>query len=36
VRPASELRRWAEIDAQAAPTDGAEEFLSFCGVVGLG
>ena len=36
VRPASELRRWAELDARAAPTGGPEEFLSFCGVVGLG
>ena len=36
VRPASELRRWAEMDARAAPTGGPEEFLSFCGVVGLG
>jgi hypothetical protein len=36
VRSAAELRRWASIDADAAPTGGAEEFLSFCGVVGLG
>jgi hypothetical protein len=36
VRPAQELRRWASLDAQAAPTGGAEEFLAFCGVLGLG
>jgi hypothetical protein len=36
VRSAAELRRWASIDAEAAPTGGAEEFLSFCGVLGLG
>lgn len=33
---AARLRRWAALDAQAAPTGGAEEFLAFCGVVGLG
>ncbi len=32
----AQLRRWAALDAQAAPTGGAEEFLTFCGVVGLG
>jgi len=32
----AQLRRWAALDAQAAPTGGAEEFLAFCGVVGLG
>jgi hypothetical protein len=31
-----QLRRWAGLDADAAPTGGAEEFLAFCGVVGLG
>ena len=36
VRESAQLRRWAALDAQAAPTGGAEEFLSFCGVVGLG
>jgi hypothetical protein len=36
VRSAAELRRWAALDADAAPTGGAEEFLAFCGVVGLG
>jgi hypothetical protein len=36
VRSASELRRWANLDAEVAPTGGAEEFLTFCGVVGLG
>jgi hypothetical protein len=33
---AARLRRWAALDAQAAPTGGAGEFLAFCGVVGLG
>jgi hypothetical protein len=32
----AQLRRWASLDARAAPTGGAEEFLAFCGVVGLG
>jgi hypothetical protein len=32
----AQLRRWAALDAQVAPTGGAEEFLAFCGVVGLG
>jgi hypothetical protein len=32
----AQLRRWARLDAEAAPTGGAEEFLAFCGVVGLG
>jgi len=36
VRSPAELRRWAALDAGAAPTGGAEEFLAFCGVVGLG
>lgn len=36
VRSAAELRRWASLDADAAPTGTAEEFLAFCGVVGLG
>jgi hypothetical protein len=36
VRSAAELRRWASLDAEVAPTGGAEEFLAFCGVVGLG
>jgi hypothetical protein len=36
VRSASELRRWAALDANAAPSGGAEEFLALCGVVGLG
>jgi hypothetical protein len=27
------LRRWASLDARAAPTGGAEEFLAFCWVV---
>lgn len=36
VRSAAELRRWAAIDADAAPTGGQTEFLAFCGVVGLG
>jgi hypothetical protein len=36
VRSPAELRRWASLDAKAAPTGGAEELLAFCGVVGLG
>lgn len=36
VRAPAELRRWASLDAKAAPTGGAKEFLAFCGVVGLG
>ncbi len=36
VRPDAELRRWAALDATAAPTGRAEEFLAFCGVLGLG
>jgi hypothetical protein len=36
VRSAAELRRWSSLDSGAAPTGGTEEFLAFCGVVGLG
>lgn len=36
VRSPSELRRWASLGADVAPTGGAEEFLAFCGVAGLG
>jgi hypothetical protein len=36
VRSPAELRRWAALDADAAPTGRAEEFLAFCGVIGLG
>jgi len=36
VRSPEELRRWASLDPGVAPTGGAEEFLVFCGVVGLG
>ena len=36
VCDAAQLRRWAALDAQAAPTGGAGEFLAFCGVIGLG
>jgi hypothetical protein len=36
VRSAGELRRWASLDSSVAPTGGAEEFLAFCGVAGLG
>jgi hypothetical protein len=36
VRSAAELRRWAALDSDAAPTGGAQEFLAFCGVLGLG
>jgi hypothetical protein len=31
-----QLRRWAAIDAAAAPFGSADEFLPVCGVVGLG
>lgn len=31
----AELRRWAKLDADRAPTGTAEEFLTFCGVLGL-
>ena len=36
VCDAKQLRRWAALDAQAAPNGSADEFLAFCGVVGLG
>ena len=36
VRSAGELWRWASLDSDAAPTGRAEEFLAFCGVLGLG
>jgi hypothetical protein len=36
VRPSAELRRWASLDSDVAPTGSADEFLAFCGVVGLG
>jgi hypothetical protein len=36
VCPASELRRWAKLGPGEAPTGRAEEFLTFCGVLGLG
>jgi hypothetical protein len=36
VCPASELRRWAKLGPDDAPTGRAEEFLAFCGVLGLG
>jgi hypothetical protein len=36
VRSGAELRRWASLHSDAAPTGSAEEFLAFCGVVGLG
>jgi hypothetical protein len=36
VRSAGELRRWASLDSDVAPTGGSEEFLALCGVVGLG
>ena len=32
----TELRRWARLGPAEAPTGTAEEFLSFCGVLGLG
>ena len=31
-----ELRRWARLGSDEAPTGTAEEFLAFCGVLGLG
>jgi hypothetical protein len=31
-----QIRRWLEWDAQRAPTNTPEEFLAFCGVLGLG
>ena len=31
-----ELRRWAHLGSDQAPTGTAEEFLAFCGVLGLG
>lgn len=36
VRSSAELRRWASLDSDVAPTGSADEFLAFCGVVGLG
>jgi hypothetical protein len=36
VYPPSELRRWAKLGPGEAPTGRAEEFLAFCGVLGLG
>lgn len=36
VRSPAELRRWASLESDVAPTGGAAEFLAFCGVVGLG
>jgi hypothetical protein len=36
VCPPSELRRWAMLGPEVAPTGRAEEFLAFCGVLGLG
>ena len=36
MRSSAELRRWASLDADVAPTGTADEFLAFCGVVGLG
>jgi hypothetical protein len=31
-----ELGRWAKLGPDKAPTGTAEEFLAFCGVLGLG
>jgi len=31
-----QIRRWLEWDARRAPTNTPEEFLAFCGVLGLG
>lgn len=36
VCPDADLRRWAALDAGAAPTGDPREFLAFCGVLGLG
>ena len=36
VCDATQLRRWAALDARTQPTGGAGEFLAFCGVIGLG
>lgn len=36
VGSSAELRRWASLDSDVAPTGSADEFLAFCGVVGLG
>jgi hypothetical protein len=36
VCSAPELRRWARLGFDQAPTGTAEEFLAFCGVLGLG
>lgn len=36
VCPQPALRRWARLRADEAPTGTAEEFLAFCGVLGLG
>jgi hypothetical protein len=33
---AADLRRWAKLTPEQAPTGTATEFLSFCGVLGLG
>jgi hypothetical protein len=36
VCPEPALRRWAQLRPDEAPTGTAEEFLAFCGVLGLG
>jgi hypothetical protein len=36
VCPPAELRRWAKLGPGEAPSGRAEEFLAFCGVLGLG
>jgi hypothetical protein len=36
VCPTSELRHWAGLGPDEAPTGTAEEFLAFCGALGLG
>ena len=33
---ADQLLRYAELDCEAAPSNTAEEFIAFCGVLGLG
>ncbi len=36
VAPADQIRAWLEWTAERAPTNSPEEFLAFCGVLGLG
>lgn len=36
VAPSNQIRAWLRWDAERAPTNSPEEFLAFCGVIGLG